>query len=232
MYTNNLDAKYSNFIAPISMFFYMILLVSSIGGQKLISFFNFTISSGTIIFPITYTIIAIITEIYGFKKAKIVIFSGAVCNLLVSSYLYFIIKLEPSPVWLNQESFEKTNLITSQILLNSTFAYVVSEYSNAKILYKLKVMMRGKLLILRALISTSLASVIDTLFMLPIIINKSPKHIFYILSSLILIKIIYSLILLPFLSKAVNFLRKREGIYANKTLMPFSSVSYMYDEKT
>ena len=181
----------------ISTVFYMILLSSSVAGQKLISVFGLTISAGSIIFPMTYMFIACITEVYGLKQARIVIFTGAICNIFVALYLYFVIAIPHAPFWQNQLTFAKTTTITAKILLNSTLAYIVSEYANAKIISKLKILLKGRWLLARAISSTSIAAIIDSTFMLPIIILNSPEKIFQIYLSLIFFKISYEICLLP-----------------------------------
>lgn len=218
----------SNYTPQISMFFYMILLGSCVAGQKLISFFGLIISAGSLIFPISYMLVACITEVYGFRKSRKIIFMGAACNLIISAYLFLIIKIPHAPFWHNAESFSRTTFITATILLNSTVAYLVSEYMNAKVISKLKTLLNGRILLFRAIASTSTAAIIDSTFMLPIILKNSPEKVGTVFVSLILFKISYEIALLPSLWVLVDFLKRKESVQANKQIIPFSSVSYPF----
>jgi hypothetical protein len=141
-----------------------------------------------------------------------------------------VVKIPGASFWLNQGVFSQVTLVTSNILFTSTIAYVTSEIANATILSKLKVFFKSKWFISRAIFSTSIASTIDTIFMLPIIILHSPSKIFTIFFSLILIKIVYSTLLIPVLWVLVEFLRKKETSLEDGEFVPFSSVSYIKKE--
>ena len=219
--------KYSSYLPSISIVFYMILLTSSVAGQKLISIYGIVISAGNIIFQISYMLIVCITELYGLKQARKIIITGALCNLFVSYYLYLVVKIPGASFWLNQDIFSQVTLITSNILFTSTIAYVISEIANAKIISKLQVFFKSKWFLVRAVFSTSIASILDTTFMLPVIISHSPSKVVSIYSSLILMKIVYSIALIPILWILVDFLRKKEPLFGNDGFVPFSSVSYM-----
>jgi len=214
-------------LPSLSIVFYMILLTSSVAGQKLISIYGIVISAGNMIFQISYMLVVCITELYGLKQARKIIITGALCNLFVSCYLYLVVKIPGASFWLNQDIFSQVTLVTSNILFTSTVAYVISEIANAKIISKLKVFLNSRWFLIRAIFSTSIASILDTTFMLPVIISHSSSKVASIYSSLILIKIVYSIALIPVLWILVEFLRKKESLFANDDHLPFSSVSYM-----
>ena len=224
---NRFGNKYSSYLPSIAMVFYMILLASSVAGQKLFSVFGLVISAGNVIFQISYMLVICITELYGLDQAKKIIITGAFCNLFVSYYLYLVVKLPGVSFWLNQDSFSKVTLITSSILFTSTIAYVVSEIANATIVSKLQFFLKSKWFFIRALSASSVASILDTTFMLPVIISHSPEKIILVYSSLILVKIIYSFLLIPVLWILVEILKKKEPVFRNDTNVPFSSVSYI-----
>lgn len=221
----NIDFKHSKYIAQIAMCFYTIIIAASIAGQKIISIMEFVISAGTLIFPISYMLISCITELYGLKKAKQIIFTGALCNIFISLYLYLVIKIPQVSFWENQEPFSKINYTTSKILLTSTFAYLASEYINAFVISKLKFLLKGRWLLGRAITSTSIATIADSIFMLPIIFHNTPNAVLKIFISLIFFKITYEILLLPVLWIIVELLKKKEFIN-NTDLIPFSSVSH------
>ena len=137
-----------------------------------------------------------------------------------------VVQIPAVNFWTNQEKFSQIILVISSILFTSTIAYVASELINAKIISKLKLFFNSKWLFIRIIISTSVASIVDTTFMLPIIITNSPTKVAVIFFSLILMKLIYSLILIPVFWLLVEFLKKKEPVLANDSFVPFSSVNY------
>ncbi|MCR9192825.1 MAG: queuosine precursor transporter [Gammaproteobacteria bacterium] len=217
----------NSYLPSISIIFYMILLASSVAGQKLISISGIVISAGNIIFQISYMLIVCITELYGLKQAKRIIITGALCNLFVAYYLYLTVKIPGAEFWLNQKNYSQITLITSSILFTSTVAYVTSEIANATIVSKLKLFFRSKWFAVRAIFSTSTACVIDTTFMLPVIIAHTPNKAVVVFCSLILIKIIYSLLLIPIAWFLVSLLKTQDPSLSDIMLTPFSSVSYL-----
>lgn len=218
------------YIAPISIFFYMIVLAASVAGQKLISVFGVIISAGTLIFPISYMVIACMTEVYGLKKTRQVIFTCGFCNLFVGGYLFLVVKIPPAHFWMNQNTFSQTTIMTSSILLASTAAFIASEYVNAKAIAKLKILLQGKWLPIRAATSTGIAAVVDSTLMLPIIFYNSRSVGLKIYFSLIAVKILYEIMLLPFLWVAVEFLKQKEEIHEHNNKDPFTSVSYPLED--
>jgi queuosine precursor transporter len=224
--TNN-----EKYLISVCMIFYMLLLSASIAGQKLLSVFGVVFSAGSLIFPITYMTIACITEVYGLKRARQVIITGAFCNLFVSGYLFVVIKVPHASFWVNQAAFEKINLTTSSILLMSTVAYLASEYVNAKIIAKLKILLQGKWLLGRAITSTAIAAIVDSTLMLPIIFFNSPNVILKIFFTLITLKILYEIALLPFYWLTVEFLKKEESTTQDVEPEPYSSVSFMAEKR-
>lgn len=221
---NKVDTKYSNHLTSLAIIFYMVILSASLAGEKIISLLGFAISAGNLILPLTYMIIACVTEVYGFKQARTIIITGAFCNVFVSIYLYGVIALPSAPFWHNDNMFIESSTIVANILLSSTIAYLASELLNAILLSWLRGLTKGKFLLPRALTSTSLAIIIDTTFMLPVIFSYSPHHVASVYGSIILFKVIYEVILLIPLWGLSQFLKHKEW---GDTLTPFSSVTYI-----
>ena len=128
---------------------------------------------------------------------------------------------------MNQDAFSQVTLITSNILFTSTIAYVASEISNAHVLSKLRIFFNNGWFFIRAIVSTSIASIVDTTFMLPVIITHSSSKVAMVFYSLILVKLLYSIMLIPVLWILVEFLKRKENRLEENVFVPFSSVSYM-----
>lgn len=221
----------SNYLPILSIIFYMILLSSALAGQKLILVFGMVISAGNLIFQLSYMLIACITELYKIKSAKSIILTGAACNIFVSFYFYLILKIPSPDYYINNAEFSKIMLITSNILFNSTLAYVISEFSNVFIISNLRILFKNKYFFFRAVISVTLASIIDTIFMLPIILSRTPENAFKIFYSIIFSKLLFSIILMPVLYILVIYLKRTDPALKENTNNIFSSVSYLNNFK-
>lgn len=138
------------------------LLLSNLIAGKIISIFNISLPAAVILFPITYVLCDVFTEVYGFKKAKNVIWLGFACNL-VAVFVYLIAIVLPYPdFWLNQEAFSTVLGTTPRILVASFLGYLIGEFSNSIILSKLKVKMCGKKLWVRTILSTIAGQLLDS----------------------------------------------------------------------
>jgi len=190
-----------------------VILASNIVGQKPLEMFGFIVSAGSTIFPLTFVIIAIITEIYGRVTANYVIFLGLVMNLLVAVYINATVLLPPPSFWGGQGAYEVVMRGSTNIFILSSFAYILSEYSNVYIFTTLSRILKLKLFLLRFFIATLSAVVIDTLALLPIILKSSPSISIVLvkLGSLISIKMLFILCFAPVASIAKKYVSKLEA---------------------
>ena len=216
-----------NYLSILSIIFYAVSLSSCIAGQKLILINNNVISVGLMVFPITYFIGAMITELYGFKQTKIIIITSATCNIIISLYFYLTITLEPFYLWPLQNHYEIFLTKTCWILITSSVAYTSSEYINATILSKLNIITKGQFLLLRAIASISIAIIIDAFLMLPVIIINSSATISNVIFSLIFYKLIYILTAMPLFVLLTNAIKIKDNADATRNNTHLSSVNYV-----
>lgn len=216
-----------NYLPILSILFYAISITSCITGQKLITLYGSVISVGTFIFPLTYLLGVAITEVYGFKNTKTIIFTSFFCNILISIFFYICMYLEPFMQWPGESTYKSFLSMASYIIITSSLAYLCSEYINARLISKLNIITRGGLLLPRTMVSISTAITLDAILMIPIIIINSPTAITNVLFSLIAYKIIYIMVLLPFFIKTVEILKRKESIDSNEYVSDFSCINYV-----
>lgn len=190
------------------------LLVSNLAAQKLFQFGPATFTAGILVFPISYIFGDILTEVYGFRRARRVIIMGLVANLFMSAVLWISIKLPPATGWNLQHEFESIHSLVPRIVIGSIIAYYFGEISNSLILSRLKILTKGRYLWLRTVSSTLVGQFIDTtLFVLIAFTGVLPTGT--ILSAILsawLFKVLYEFCATPLTYMIVRKLKSLEGV--------------------
>ena len=190
------------------------LLTSNIITVKTINILGLIFTAGDILFPITYILNDVFTEVYGFNKSKLIIWTSFFCNLLMIIIFKITIVLPSSDLFEMQE--ELANILggTPRILIASFIAFLVGNFANSIVMSKMKVKTEGKYLTLRTIGSTLVGEGLDTLIFIPIVFINSldlQTMIFLIINTFIL-KVFLEIILTPITYKIINFIKKKEKI--------------------
>ncbi len=147
----------------ITAFFVTVLLISNIASVKITSFSIFTFDAGTILFPLTYIFGDIFTEVYGYSRARRMIWIGFACNVLMGLIILLVQVLPPASDWHSQPAFDSILGLAPRIVFASMVAYLVGEFLNSFVLAKIKVMTGGKALWKRTIVSTFVGEFFDTM---------------------------------------------------------------------
>lgn len=148
--------------------FVAILIISNVASTKILQLGFFTFDGGTILFPLSYIFGDILTEVYGYSKARRVIWTGFFCTALAAFVFYIVQILPPAKGWENQEAYVKILGLTPRIVAASLIAYFAGEFSNSFTLAKMKIFTRGRWLWTRTIGSTLVGELVDTLFFITI----------------------------------------------------------------
>lgn len=203
-------------ISPLYVFlgilFASCLLISNIISIKLIQLGSFTITAGIIIFPVSYIVNDIVSEIWGFKKARFVIWCGFLMNLMAISVYALSVSLTPSGFWNGQESFSMVLQNTPRIALSSLIAYLVGSFVNSIIMSKMKVRSKGKNFPLRAIVSTLLGEGLDSMLFITLAFAGTvpAKLLLQMIILQVAIKTAYEIVVLPLTNLIVKTIRKYE----------------------
>jgi uncharacterized integral membrane protein (TIGR00697 family) len=146
----------------ITAIFAVVLIISNIVSTKITSIGFLTFDAGTILFPLAYIFGDILTEVYGFKRARKVIWTGFGLLALSTLTIYIVGLLPSASDWTKQEAYQAILGLTPRIVLGSFAAYLVGEFTNSYILAKLKLKTKGKMLWLRTISSTLVGQILDT----------------------------------------------------------------------
>lgn len=190
------------------------LLAANIVAVKLIYPFGLLVPAGTIVFPLSYLFGDVLTEVYGYGAARLVIWMGFLCNLVLVGAIYLAGILPAAPFWHDQAAYDTILGFTPRLLLGSFIAYVAGEFINSFVLAKMKIATKGRWLWTRTIGSTFLGQGVDTAFFISIAfwgILSVPLLAQAILTQW-LFKVGYEIVATPFTYLVVNALKRLEGI--------------------
>lgn len=142
--------------------FVAVLLISNIASTKILELGPFTFDGGTLLFPLSYIFGDILTEVYGFKRSRRVIWQGFAASAVMAGTLAAVGALPPSPGWPHQDAYDAILGLTPRLVAASLVAYFAGEFSNAVILARMKVRMEGRHLWMRTIGSTVVGQAVDT----------------------------------------------------------------------
>jgi uncharacterized integral membrane protein (TIGR00697 family) len=202
--------KYLNFI---SVFFVSVLLISNVASSKIVDLKWFTFDGGTLLFPLSYIFGDILTEVYGYKRSRSVIWSGFFMALLMSVIFIIVGKLPPAAGWNNQAAYDAILGLTPRIVCASLIAYFFGEFSNSFVLAKMKIFTRGRWLWTRTIGSTVVGELVDSfLFVAIAFYGVFPNSLVVtIIISNYIFKTCVEIIFTPITYKVVGFLKKKEN---------------------
>jgi uncharacterized integral membrane protein (TIGR00697 family) len=205
--------KAYKYLGTISVFFVSVLLISNIASTKIVDFGIFTFDAGTLLFPLSYIFGDILTEVYGYKRSRKVIWLGFFMALLMSLIFIIVGKLPASPDWPNQEAYNAILGMTPRIVFASLVAYALGSFSNAFVLAKMKIWTQGKKLWARTIGSTLVGEFVDSsLFILIAFAGLLPSSLLVtLIISNYVFKTLVEVVLTPVTYKVVKFLKEREG---------------------
>jgi uncharacterized integral membrane protein (TIGR00697 family) len=208
------DRGYSIWFVMVVALFLTSLLVSNIIAAKIISVGGLVLSSAIIIFPVSYIIGDVLTEVYGYRRARLVIWIGFGCNLLVVLIVSAAIAMPPAPFYEYQKAFETVLGVAPRLMIASLTAYLVGEFTNSYVLAKLKRATRGRWLWTRTISSTMVAQFLDTAIFTAVAFAGVYPAAELVKISLIEwgAKTLYEAVATPLTYLVVGFLKAREGV--------------------
>lgn len=205
--------KNYKYLGAISVFFVSVLLISNVASTKIVDLKWFTFDGGTLLFPLSYIFGDILTEVYGYKKARGVIWLGFFMALLMSLIFIIVGELPSAEGWNNQSAYDAILGLTPRIVIASLIAYSAGEFSNSYILAKMKIWTKGKILWARTIGSTVVGEFMDSILFIVIAfwgILPNSLLVTLIISNYIF-KTAVEILFTPVTYKVVSFLKKKEN---------------------
>jgi uncharacterized integral membrane protein (TIGR00697 family) len=200
--------------ALLAVLLFTILISSCIAGQNLITFWEIKITSGALIFPFTYILVAISTEINGLKYTRSLIRITAFCSLVMSAIIMLFTILPSDKAYIGDIAiYHKFCSRLAYLMSISSFAYLISEYINSWALEKFRIMMNGRHFILRVFLSSSIGSIVDTWLVFPFFISRQTSLESSLIETCIhmFLKLGYDLLLLPIGWLIIEYIKRQKN---------------------
>jgi hypothetical protein len=196
----------------ITALFVTCLLTANIVGVKLTGLGPFILPAAVVLFPFSYIFGDILTEVYGYRRARRVIWLGFLCNLIFVIFALIGQMLPPAPLWEWQEAYKSILGYAPRLLVASFCGYFAGEFSNSFVLAKMKVLTRGRWLWSRTIGSTIVGEGFDTLIFVTGAYFGAPFFTPMIILYHWLAKVLIEALATPLTYKVVNFLKRKEAI--------------------
>lgn len=201
-----------SFLPVVAGLFTGVLVLSNILAAKMLQIGPFVFDGGTILFPLSYIFGDVLTEVYGYRAARKVVWTGFAVLVLMSLAIAFVGMLPSQAEWTFQSDFDNILRQVPRIALASILGYFSGEYVNSVTLSKIKVVTRGRFFWFRAITSTLAGQFFDTvifvsaafygLYSLPVLIVMAASNY--------LLKTAVEVVFLPLTYFVVGFIKKIE----------------------
>ncbi len=189
------------------------LLISNILATKILMIGPWAAPAGVLIFPIAYILNDVITEVWGFAKARLIIWTGFVVNILAVLFFTLGIVIPGAPFWQNQEAFGTVLGNTPRIVVASLSAYLIGSFLNAFVMSRMKVATKGKGFSGRAIVSTLVGESTDSLIFISIAFaGVFPVGVLItMIFTQAMLKTVYEILILPVTIWVVGVIKRIEG---------------------
>ena len=216
----------------IAMVFVTCLVVANIIAVKLVVVGGFVVPAALIIFPLSYLLGDVLTEVYGYRRARQVIWIGFGCNLLAVAAIAIGQWLPPAPPFADaQGAYERILGYAPRLLLGSFAAYLVGSFANAIVLAKLKTATQGRWLWTRTIGSTIVGEGLDTvIFTVIAFAGTLPLMVIgNIIITAWFIKVAYEVLATPLTYLVVSYLKRKDGMDVYDTHADFNPLRLSTD---
>jgi uncharacterized integral membrane protein (TIGR00697 family) len=197
-----------------SVLFSICLVTSNLLATKTFQVFGITATAGVLVFPLSYIVNDCIAEVWGYRKVRLVIWTGFGANFFVIVFSQLAILLPGAPFWLgNEEGFNFVFGLAPRIAIASLSAFVAGSFLNAYVMSRMKIRSEGKRFRLRAIVSTLLGETVDSALFFPIAFGgmMPTEVIIGMVLTQAALKSSYEAVVLPITERVVRFVKKVDG---------------------
>lgn len=196
-----------------SILFCVCLIAANILETKQISVLGISLTGGLIVFPISYIINDCVCEVWGFQKARLLIWTGFAMNFFFVAMGALCDWIPGAPYWTNEAGFHAIFGLAPRVAAASFVAFIVGSFANAYVMSKMKIRDKGRNFSLRAILSTIVGESFDSVIFFPLALggvvptDELPKLMLW----QVLLKTVYEVIALPITIRIVKALKEHEG---------------------
>jgi queuosine precursor transporter len=208
--TRRRSFKYYDLV--MALFVTILLCSNLIGAAKVCTVWGFTFGAGVLFFPISYIFNDVLTEVYGYARARKVVWAGFGAIIFASFMSWVIVTLPPASSWNDQHAYEAVFGQTPRIVFASLTAFFVGEFANSYVLAKMKVKTGGRHLWARTIGSTIVGEGVDSLVFYPVAFLGVWENslVMQVMISNYVIKVLWEAVVTPVTYQVVGFLKKHE----------------------
>lgn len=196
-----------------SILFCVCLITANILETKQIQILSVSLTGGLIVFPVSYIINDCVCEVWGYSKARMLIWLGFAMNFFFVMLGALCDAIPGAPYWDNEEGFHAIFGLAPRIAAASFIAFICGSFINAYVMSKMKIASNGKNFSLRAILSTVAGESIDSLIFFPLALSSvvPAKELILLMVWQVILKTVYEIIALPITIRVVKALKKYEG---------------------
>lgn len=193
--------------------FCVCLITANVLETKQISIGTINITGGLLVFPVSYIINDCVCEVWGFRKARLLIWAGFAMNLIFVAFGALADAIPGAPYWHNDEGFHAIFGLAPRIAAASFVAFLVGSFINAYVMSRMKLSSHGKHFSVRAVVSTLFGETADSLVFFPLALSgvvPAGEMMSLILSQVVL-KTLYEIVVLPITVRVVKKVKEHDG---------------------
>lgn len=198
----------------LGILFCVCLISANLLATKQIMFGPFNITAGILVFPISYIVNDCIVEVWGFRKARLIIWAGFLMNFMFVLFGFLADIIPGAPYWDNAEGFHKLFGLAPRMACASFLAFLVGSFLNAYVMSVMKVASDGRRFSLRAILSTVAGETADSLIFFPVALGGIVPfpNLLLMMCWQILLKTLYEILVLPVTVRVVRYVKRTEEV--------------------
>jgi hypothetical protein len=213
------ENKVSVLFMLFSVLFSVCLIAANVLETKQIAVGTISLTGGLIVFPVSYIINDCICEVWGYQKARLLIWLGFAMNFFFVLVGALCDAIPGASYWTNDEGFHAIFGLAPRIAIASFVAFLCGSFVNAYVMSRMKIASKGKHFSVRAVVSTIFGETTDSILFFPLALygvvptSELPRLMFW----QVILKTVYEIIVLPFTIKLVQYVKQKEGedVYDN-----------------
>ena len=200
----------------VSVLFCVCLILANLLETKQIAVGPINLTGGLIVFPVSYIINDCVCEVWGYRKARLLIWTGFAMNFFFVIMGAVCDAIPGAPYWHNDTGFHAIFGLAPRIAAASFVAFLVGSFMNAYVMSRMKIHDKGRHFSARAILSTVAGESCDSVIFFPLAlggvvpVEELPKLMIW----QVVLKTLYEVVALPVTIRVVNYLKKQEGVDA------------------
>lgn len=204
--------RYYDFV--MAAFCVVLVLSNVVGAAKVATLGGLTFGAGILFFPLSYVLGDVLTEIYGYARARRVIWAGFGATIFAAVMCWVIVVMPPAPGWKGQEVYEAAFGQVWRIVGASVIAFWAGEFVNSYVLARMKLLTGGRHLWSRTIGSTIFGQGVDSLIFYPLAFLGvwTTEQVVTVMITNWGLKVLWEVVLTPVTYAVVGFLKRREGV--------------------